>query len=65
MTPPVIDWASRAQPWRTIGPAFRAECEAIAKAPRPAVSPHVAAHRRAAVARRLGIRIKDVPSEKA
>jgi hypothetical protein len=26
----VIDWSSKAEPWRSIGLAFRAECEAIA-----------------------------------
>lgn len=26
----VVDWSSRPEPWRSIGPEFREECEAIA-----------------------------------
>jgi len=31
--PPVIDWAAKPEPWRTIGPAFRKMCEDIAAMP--------------------------------
>ena len=61
-----IDWAKKPEPWRTIGPQFRAECEAIAKtAQAGSSSPQAAAIRRTAVARRLGIDKKQVPSERA
>jgi len=35
---PVIDWPAHPQPWRTIGPQFRAQCEAIARGEMPAAS---------------------------
>lgn len=37
MSGPVIDWASKPEPWCRIGPAFRLECEKIVgqKAARP------------------------------
>jgi hypothetical protein len=53
MTPPVIDWAAKPEPWRTIGLAFRAQCEAIAAhtppPPRPPRPPSIIMSRRLAL----------------
>ena len=64
--PSGIDWGKKPEPWRTIGPRFREQCLAIAKSAQSgSSSSHAAAIRRAAVAKRLGINKKQVPSERA
>jgi len=63
MTASVIDWAAKPEPWRSIGPAFRADCEAIVAAPvaGPAPLTPMLRGRRREVLRRAFAAAKEAP----